>query len=71
MPRPRQVDDVDEREPLVSESWDDEESELELDDDTGDELVLGDDLDLDDWDEDAEDEEADDDEDDDDDDDVA
>jgi hypothetical protein len=48
----------------VSESWDDEESELELDDDAGDELVLGDDLDLDDWDEDAEDEEADDDDDD-------
>ena len=53
----------------MSESWDDEESELEVDD-ADDELVLGDDLDLDDWDEDAEDDEADDDEEDDDDDEV-
>jgi hypothetical protein len=47
----------DEREPIVSEGWDDEESELELEDEDEDELDLGDDLDLDALDDDAEDDE--------------
>jgi hypothetical protein len=51
VPRPRRRDD--EREPIVSEGWDDEESELDLEDD---ELELGDDLDLDAWEEDDEEE---------------